>query len=97
MTQSFTPIYGSGVTVAPTTTTASSSIGDPGATACITNLGTNTVYVRLGESGVVATTADYPVYPGNQVMLAKQVDDTHVAYITAGDTGSLHIMSGDGE
>ena len=97
MSESFTPVYGSGVTVAPNGTSARSSISDSGAIALITNTGSSICYVRTGDSTVVATAADYPVYPSNQVTVSKQPGDDYIAYITGGDTGSIHVMSGDGE
>lgn len=97
MSESFTPIYGSGSTVAPSGTSARTNIGTSGSVALVTNLGSAIVYVKTGGSAVDATAADFPVYPSNQVTINKQVSDDYIAYITGGDTGSIHIMSGDGE
>lgn len=92
----FYPVYGSGSIVAPGTVSNKTSISGDGQTALITNLGSVVCYVRSGGSTVAATTADYPVLPSTQITLAKQLEDTHIAYITASGTGSIHIMSGDG-
>ena len=92
----FNPSYGTGVTVAPTASTANSAIRSGTQSLCFTNLGTVTVYVRTGNSSEVATAADYPILAGQQVTVTRRQDDTHVAYITASGTGSLHIMGGEG-
>lgn len=95
-TDSFQPNYGSGVTVAPTASSASSSLGNGSENVTLTNLGSVTVYVRIGVGTQTATTADYPVLAGTQVSLSKARGDTTVAYVTASGTGSLHIIAGRG-
>lgn len=97
MNDVFRPMYGSGVSAAPGTTTARSSVGFNGSNVLVTNLGAVTCYVRVGNSSVVATTADYPVLPGTQIVLQKEINDSHVAYITASGSGSIHLMSGNGK
>jgi hypothetical protein len=92
----FNPAYTKGITVAPTSVSAASTIGDGSKSLCLTNLGSFVVYVRAGTSGVVATQADYPVLPLTQVSISKSQDKTHVAYVTASGTGSLHIIAGEG-
>jgi hypothetical protein len=93
----FNPAYGTGVTVAPTNTSASSTLGVGTKALVITNLSANVVsYVRVGAGSTTATTADYPILPSTQITLSKAQDDDTVAYITASSTGSLHIMAGEG-
>jgi hypothetical protein len=92
----FNPAYTKGVTVAPGTVSASSTIGDGSKSLCLTNLGSFVVYVRVGLSGITATAADYPVLPLTQISISKDQDATHVAYVTASGTGSLHILPGEG-
>lgn len=92
----FNPAYTKGVTVAPSTVSAASAIGAGSKSLCVTNLGSFVVYVSVGTSGVVAAAADYPVLPLTQVSLSKDQDATHVAYVTASGTGSLHIIPGEG-
>jgi streptogramin lyase len=95
--ETFNPAYGQGVTVAPGTSSASSTIGKGSAAIVVTNLSdTVTAYVRVGAGAQTATTADYPVVPGSQVSLSKARDDNTVAYITASGTGSIHIIPGRG-
>lgn len=96
-TDSFQPNYGSGVTVAPTASSASSSLGNGSLSVVVTNLSaTVTSYVRIGSGAQTATTADYPVLPGTQITLSKARNETTVAYVTASGTGSLHIIAGRG-
>lgn len=92
----FNPSYTNGVTVSPGTVSAASTVGAGSKSLCLTNLGSFVVYVRAGTSGVVATQADYPVLPLTQVSISKSQDKTHVAYVTASGTGSLHIIAGEG-
>lgn len=92
----FMPAFTQGITVAPGTSSASSPIGSGSKSLCLTNLGSVTCYVRAGNAGISATTADYPVLPNTQVTIEKFQDFTTVAYITASGTGSLHIMPGEG-
>ena len=94
---SFGPAYGTGVTVSPTATSASSTLGLGSKSLVITNLSTTVAsYVRVGTGSTTATTADYVVPPSSQVSISKDQDANTVAYITASSTGSLHIMAGEG-
>jgi hypothetical protein len=94
---SFGPSYGTGVTVSPTTSSASSTLGLGSKSLVITNLSTTVAsYVRVGTGSTTATTADYVVLPSSQVSISKDQDANTVAYITASGTGSLHIMAGEG-
>ena len=94
---SFGPSYGTGVTVSPTVTSASSTLGLGSKSLVITNLSTTVAsYVRVGTGSTTATTADYVVLPSSQVSISKDQDANTVAYITASSTGSLHIMAGEG-
>jgi hypothetical protein len=94
---SFGPSYGTGVTVSPTTSSASSTLGLGSKSLVITNLSATVAsYVRVGTGSTTATTADYVVLPSSQVSISKDQDANTVAYITASGTGSLHIMAGEG-
>ena len=96
-TDSFSPSYGHGVTVAPTTSSASSTFSGGELNVVITNLSSTVVsYVRVGEGAQTATTADYPVLPNTQVSLSKARFEGTVAYVTGSGTGSLHIIPGRG-
>ena len=96
--QTFAPAYGQGVVVASVTgTSAASAVGFGAKSLTITNTGsTNAVYLRTGLSTAVATTADYCLMPNAQVSISKPQDHTHIAYITASSTSSLHVIPGEG-
>ena len=96
--QTFAPAYGQGVVVASvTTTSAASAVGFGAKSLVVTNTGsTNAVYLRTGISTAVATTADYCLMPNAQVSISKPQDHTHIAYITAASTSSLHVIPGEG-
>ena len=95
--QTFAPAYGQGVVVASVTTaSASSAVGAGSMSLVVTNTGSNTVWVRTGLTGLTATTADYPILPTSQVSISKPLDHTHIAYLTATSTSSLHIIPGEG-
>jgi hypothetical protein len=94
---SFEPSYTRGITVTPTTASASSAIGVGSKALVFTNLSASVIaYVRVGNAGITASTADYPLLPNSQISVSKCTDDTHVAYITASGTGSVHIIPGEG-
>lgn len=95
-TSPFAPSYGRGVTVAPGSTSANTQMTLNAATLCLTNLGTFTAYVRIGETNAVTASAtDYPIPAGMQVVISKPRDFGWVAYYAASTT-SLHIMPGEG-
>lgn len=94
----FQPAYHNGVTVTPSTSSQTITLGFTSETIVFTNLGSTTVYVRVGttQSGAPATTADYPVVAGSQVSIGKDQDDNTVSFISPGGAGSLHIIQGIG-
>lgn len=95
-TAPFAPSYGRGVTVTPSSTSANTQMSLGSATLCLTNLGTSTAYVRVGETNAVtAGFTDYPIPVGMQVVITKPRDVNWVAYFAAFST-SLHIMPGEG-
>lgn len=91
----FQPTYGQGITVSPSSTSATSELGFTNETMVFTNLGNVICYIRVGPSNITADAHDYPILPGSQVSIGKDQDDTHVAYYSPG-SGSLHIISGIG-
>jgi hypothetical protein len=94
--ETFQPAYTQGITVSPGTVSAASTIGAGSKSLVITNLGLVTVYVRAGEAGVQASTADYPLLANTQVSIAKAQNFDTVAYIAPAGAGSLHIIPGEG-
>ena len=92
----FIPSYTQGVTVAPTTSSASSTIGAGSKSLCFTNLGGVACYVRISGEAATATEADYVILPFTQIVLEKPQDFSIVSYVTTASTGSLHILPGEG-
>jgi hypothetical protein len=95
--RTFNPRYGSGQTLSVTDTSAQVTFGQGNFAVCLTNLGADVCYVRIGRGTVTATTADYPVLPLSQVSISKSLDDSVLAAVCgAGDSTSLHIIAGEG-
>jgi hypothetical protein len=95
--QSFSPGYGSGVIVTAGAASATASLLGATSTAlCITNSGTVIAYLRTGDSGAAASTADYPVLGGQQVSITINANHTHFAYIAPSGAPVLHVMRGEG-
>lgn len=92
--RTFQPSYGSGAVVTPAAGSANVTI-PAGKSLCLTNLGTNVCYIRVGQTSQTATTADYPVPPGMQVIVTKDDRDVNMAHISAAGT-TLHYMVGEG-
>jgi len=95
--QSFSPGYGTGVTVTAGATSANTALRGATSTAlCLTNTGTVIAYIRTGDSTAVATAADYPVFGGQQVSITINANHTHFAYIAPSGSPVLHVMRGEG-
>jgi hypothetical protein len=95
ITAPFFPQYGTGALVTPGAASASSTVQKGTKNVILTNGGLNVCYVKLGQSGISASTADFPVLAGTQVALSKDQDFDTIAYISAAGT-TLHIMNGEG-
>ena len=96
--RTFAPGYGTGVTIAATTTSSNTEIRPGSLSVCVTNFdATNVAYFRTSPlSTDVATAADYPVLPGQQVSVSKALDHDRIAVVTAAGTASVHVIIGDG-
>lgn len=94
----FSPAYGSTKALAVTTTTGRVELGSTECdTLLITNEGTATAYVELGDATVVATTADLPILSGGVMTISRSsATQTHVAAITGASTAALKFTSGYG-
>lgn len=94
--QPVAPLYGSGAVVSPAAASANvSGLSSAREQLLLTNLGSQVCYVRTGASSQTATTADYPVPPGLQVVITKPAGHTNMAHISAAGT-TLHYMLGTG-
>jgi hypothetical protein len=94
--QPINPVYGTGFIVAPGAATASHILPKGQKQVCLTSLNTVQCYVRVGDAGVVATTSDYPVPIGSQVIVTKAQDQEYIAYLAPAGAGSLHVITGEG-
>jgi hypothetical protein len=94
--ETFNPAYTQGITISVSTTSAPGTVGRGSKSLCLTNLGSETVYVRVSTGTVAATAADYPVLPGAQVSITKDQDMDTVSAITGASTSSLHVIPGEG-
>lgn len=94
--KTFEPRYTAGQVVTPDVASASVTLGFLSETMCLSNLGSTIVYIRVGQAGISASTADYPVFPSSQVTVSKSIDANTVAFISPGGPGSLHIIPGVG-
>lgn len=91
----FNPAYTSGQVVTPAAAAASISVNAVSKQVCLTNLGAAVCYVRLSDVAISATTADYPVPPGIQVVITKQDGHSILSHLSAAGT-TLHVMTGEG-
>ena len=96
MSRTFAPGYGTGVTEVTGIASAANTVQENTASVVLTNLGTVTVYVRIGAAAAAATVADYPVLAGTQVSVSKARDDSHISHISPDGAGSLHYIAGAG-
>jgi hypothetical protein len=89
------PAYAQGQTVAAGAVSAQATVNTESKQLCITNLGSNVAYIRVGSGVFAATTADMPILAGSQVSITKGDGDNKIAYISADGT-SLHVIPGEG-
>jgi hypothetical protein len=105
----FEPIPDGGRTISATTASSRVELSS-GNQIVISNIGSETGYVRFGDSTVIATTDDYVIFPNTSVLLTVSMNRqtasgpqngnyipyTHCAGITASSTTSLKISTGWG-
>jgi len=90
------PGYGTGQTVSPGAAAAAATLTPGSKQLILTNLGANVCYVRVGQVGqAAASTADYPVPAGAQVVVSKGHGDNQLSHISPTGT-TLHVMNGEG-
>jgi hypothetical protein len=90
------PGYGTGQVLTPAAGAATATLTPGSKQLILTNLGANVAYVRVGTTGLAAaSTADYPIPAGAQVVITKAMGDDKLSHISATGT-TLHVMSGEG-
>ena len=92
----FNPAGGTGGTLSATTSSSRAALTPGTQSIVVTNRGSDYIYVRCGDSAVVATAADYCVTPGGQISLTKFQDLTHVAVLSVSGTQAVHVIAGEG-
>ena len=93
----FGPSWGNAVINTTSTSSSRDAVGLKARVICVTNQdATDGVYVRSGDSSVVATSADYYLPANGSVTLTKDPQDTHVAVIAVANTPAVHIIPGQG-
>lgn len=95
--QPIAPAYGTGQAVAPAAASAVATLTPGSNQLVLTNLGAAVCYVRVANAGdvPVATSNDYPIPAGAQVVITKGQRQDALAHISAAGT-TLHIMNGEG-
>lgn len=91
----FNPSYTKGQVVTPAAAAVSVALDNSTRSVCLTNLGAAVCYVRVGTGTIAATTSDYPIPSGAQVIISKGEDDNVLSHISAAGT-TLHIITGEG-
>lgn len=93
----FNPSYSTGVTASVTSTPSNTTLQTGTSQVCLTNLGFDTCYVRVGRSTNTfsASAADMPILSGSQVTITKAPDEDRLSSYSAG-TASLHVICGRG-
>lgn len=93
--QPVNPNYNTGQVVTPAAASAQITLPKGNKQVILTNLGANVCYVRIGTGTLTASTADFPVRAGDQVIVTKAMDDSTLAHISASGT-TLQVITGDG-
>jgi hypothetical protein len=91
----FAPNYGKNIVATPAATSASITIAAGDNCVRLVNTGANVCYVRIGGTAAAATTADFPVRAGSEVVIRKALGHTNLSHISASGT-TLNIQTGNG-
>jgi len=92
----FNPGYGSGIAVSLTTTSAQGLLVMNSSSVRITNTGAVAVYVKIGDSTVVADTDDLYLAAGATIIVTKSLYHDTIAAKTASSTATLQVICGEG-
>lgn len=92
-------IKGATVNLAVLTTTANVAVTRPNIgtqSIRLVNVGTNTVFVTIGTSGVTASlTTSFPLLPNTAETFLLQNGATHVAAIASATGNTLYVTTGE--
>lgn len=90
------PAYGTGNAISPGAAPGTAAIIKGNRQQILTNLGANVCYVRIGKNGMpAASTSDYPVPAGAQLVVTRSIDDDTIGFISPLGT-TLHTIGGEG-
>lgn len=89
----FRPDFGANQLVYAGSVSASIQINKDSRNVRIVNQGLQIGYLRIGNSAVVATTADIPIRTNESLIIEKDTEQTHIAFISASGT-VLNIQTG---
>ena len=94
----FQPQYGATQTLAVTATSQAVTYPAGCKSLGITNVGTQTVFVRSTPTGdtTAATTADFPIPAGQQRTITVNQDYTRLAAIAAATGSTIYVTPGEG-
>ena len=96
----FHPVSGSTVSLSCTQTAlAATLINTKGPQIKISSLGTNKVFIKFGDSTVVAGTSNSVVLPSSYLLYTRNLNsETHVSCICAAtETATVYVETGYGE
>ena len=94
--QTFAPAYGTGSVNITISTSAQIAIPQGTKSLVLTNLGSVTIYVRVGFDPTTASVADYPILSGCQASISKDIQHDVIAFVSPEGSSSLHVMLGEG-
>lgn len=77
-------VFDATVSINATSTSATASIGTAGNAVLFSNKGDKWATIKLGATGVTASSDDLPLAPNQQVVLDRGKSQTHFAAITEG-------------
>lgn len=80
-------------TISATTASANAAYPTEGNGVRVHNMGSVAIFVKSGDSNVVATTSSQFVPPTTTVELDRNPADTHLAAITASSTATVYFST----
>ena len=92
--QPFQPIYT--LAIPASVSPVAQSLGPGGTSVLVTNAASDYVFVRLGGTGVVATSTDIPVPAGGRLLLHAPEPVTAVSVLLNSGTGTVFVSRGNG-
>lgn len=90
--------FGANTTISASSTTARGALSRAMDQSVVVSnpISGSVAFVRFGADDVEATAADFPVLPGQQVILEVPASATHAAVILDTGTGNVYFSAGDG-